>query len=36
MCKPLTSIKEAVEYVGIIILSALSALWLTIKGRRMK
>ncbi len=31
-----TSIREAVQYAGIAVLSALSALWLLLKGRRIK
>ena len=34
MRKIITDIKESVQYVLIILLSLLSALWLTITGKR--
>ena len=36
MRKILTVIKEAVIYVGIVLLSMLSALWLLIRGKRIE
>lgn len=32
----LNNIKEAIQYAGIIALCCISAIWLLIKGRRIK
>lgn len=36
MRKLFSTIKEAIQYIGIIFLSCLSALWLLIRGKRMR
>lgn len=36
MRKTFTTIKEALQYAGIITVSCLSALWLILKGERKK
>ena len=36
MNKILSSIKETIQYIGIIFLSMLSALWLLIRRKRIK
>lgn len=36
MTRPLSALKEAMTYAGIIALSVLSAAWLLLTGRRRK
>ena len=36
MDKPSDSIKEALQYAGIIAISCLAALWLSVTGRRVR